>query len=298
MQTDKQIYQILASSPDAFRLLTGGITLSGAYRCRSVAIKALERRLDALFEPISGEGPLYVVEFQAQLDPVIYHRIITEVALCGLDSPQREVIGILIFTHHAIDPAPRLWQQVAERCEVLHVVYLEDILKEGFAHNPEDPILNTFLPWWLEDVEQLAQHAPVAYQVITNAPIEAGIRERLQEVFISWMLERFKHKRYEEVLAMLNILTPLEETVAYKQLFGMGWEKGVVVGEARGRIEGKVEGRREEAQRFLQRLLVRRFGPLSEAQEAQLAAASLEQLEGWSDQILDAESLEELLGKG
>ena len=51
---------------------------------------------------------------------------------------------------------------------------------EGFAHNPEDPILNTFLPWWLEDVEQLAQHAPVAYQVITNAPIEAGIRERLQ----------------------------------------------------------------------------------------------------------------------
>ena len=44
-------------------------------------------------------------------------------------------------------------------------------------------------------------------RVITNATLETGIRERLQKVFISWMLERFKHKLYEEVLAMLNILT-------------------------------------------------------------------------------------------
>jgi predicted transposase YdaD len=173
---------------------------------------------------------------------------------------------------------------------------LEDILEEGFAHKPADPIINTFLPWWLEDATQLAQHAPLAYRAITNATLDAGVRERLQEVFVSWMLERFKHKRYEEVMAMLNILTPLEETVAYKQLVGIGWKKGKVEGQVEGRVEGKVEGKREEAQRILQRLLARRFGPLSEAQQAQLAEATLEQLESWSDQILDAESLDALLG--
>ena len=93
---------------------------------------------------------------------------------------------------------------------------------------------------------------------------------------------------------MFNITTPLEETVAYKQLFEIGWQKGLVEGRARA----KAKEQREVTQRILRRLLVRRFGPLSEAQETQIAEASLEQLRGWCDQILDAESLEALLGSG
>ncbi|MFZ1642470.1 MAG: DUF2887 domain-containing protein [Candidatus Contendobacter sp.] len=66
MKTDKQIHALLASSPEAFRFLTGGIELPGPYQGRSVAFKELERRADHVFEPTSGDGPTYIIEVQAQ----------------------------------------------------------------------------------------------------------------------------------------------------------------------------------------------------------------------------------------
>ncbi len=50
MKTDKHFHLLLASSPEAFRFLTGGIVLNGPYHARSVTLKALERRIDQFFE--------------------------------------------------------------------------------------------------------------------------------------------------------------------------------------------------------------------------------------------------------
>jgi len=44
----------------------------------------------------------------------------------------------------------------------------------------------------------------------------------------------------------------------------------------------------------LERLLTRRFGPLSEATRQRLRDATLEQLERWTDNILDAATLEKV----
>ena len=79
---------------------------------------------------------------------------------------------------------------------------------------------------------------------------------------------------------MLHVLTPLEETRAYQELVGIGEKKG----------------RREGEAALLRRLLVRRFGALPAWAEEQLAQASLEQLETWGDQVLDAATLAEVLG--
>jgi hypothetical protein len=46
--------------------------------------------------------------------------------------------------------------------------------------------------------------------------------------------------------------------------------------------------------KVLERLLSRRFGPLSEATRQRLKNATLEQLERWTDTILDAATLEEV----
>lgn len=59
MITGQPIYQFLATGPEAFRVLTGGIALPGPYRFSSVTIKTLERRIDGLFEPVGHEGPVY-----------------------------------------------------------------------------------------------------------------------------------------------------------------------------------------------------------------------------------------------
>jgi len=62
------------------------------------------------------------------------------------------------------------------------------------------------------------------------------------------------------------------------------------------RAEGRVEGRVEGEANVLVRLLTRKFGPLPESTEAAIRAASLEQLDAWTDRVLDATSLDEVLG--
>lgn len=75
-----------------------------------------------------------------------------------------------------------------------------------------------------------------------------------------------------------------------------GLEKGLEKGLEQGLEKGLEKGRNDEARRILSRQITRRFGALSPATEARLAAASLEELELWADLILDAQSPEALFG--
>jgi predicted transposase/invertase (TIGR01784 family) len=65
-------------------------------------------------------------------------------------------------------------------------------------------------------------------------------------------------------------------------------------GEAKGRAEGRVEGLSEGAARTLVRLLTRRFGPVPAEARERISAASLEQLDLWSERVLDAETVDEV----
>jgi len=63
-----------------------------------------------------------------------------------------------------------------------------------------------------------------------------------------------------------------------------GMQQGLEQGLEQGRLEGKIEG--------LERLLVKRFGPLDEATRKRLDMATLEQLDRWTDRILDVSRVE------
>ncbi|MEZ4475245.1 MAG: Rpn family recombination-promoting nuclease/putative transposase [bacterium] len=80
-----------------------------------------------------------------------------------------------------------------------------------------------------------------------------------------------------------------------EQLIEKGIEKGIEIGLVRGREEGLEEGREEGQRASLRRLMERRFGPLSAAAEARVAAAGAGHLDAWLDAILVAPSLEALL---
>ena len=58
--------------------------------------------------------------------------------------------------------------------------------------------------------------------------------------------------------------------------------------------KGKREGRKEGQQNTIIKQLRVRFGPLSEAQEALVRAASTEQLDRWAEQIFNVNSIDEL----
>jgi len=60
--------------------------------------------------------------------------------------------------------------------------------------------------------------------------------------------------------------------------------------------QGLQQGLQQGEARVLRRLLIRRFGPLPPWADERLALASEAELEGWTDRVLDARSLEEVLG--
>jgi len=58
--------------------------------------------------------------------------------------------------------------------------------------------------------------------------------------------------------------------------------------------QGLQQGLQQEAHKLLQRQLTRRFGPLAPDTRARLEAATLDQLERWAENILDAATLEDV----
>jgi hypothetical protein len=58
----------------------------------------------------------------------------------------------------------------------------------------------------------------------------------------------------------------------------------------------KQQGIQQGETKLLRRQLTRRFGPLPDWAETRLAQATTEQCEEWADRLLDADSLEGVLG--
>jgi predicted transposase YdaD len=278
MKTDKQIYLLLAAHPDAFRLLTGGIELPGPYRGRSVVFKELERRADHVFEPDSGVGPVYLIEIQAQPRGDVYDRLVLELVLYRKAHPGQTVYGLVIFLDAGCDEPDSPWVGSLGTGPLLRPVYLDAVLAQAREREPDHPLLAVFLPLLANDRE-LAEQAPVAWRRLENLT-EPGSKVLL-DVFLSWLMERHQGRTFEEIMRMLQVLTPLEETVAYQQLVGIG----------------KKEGRQEEARAILRKQLGRRFGRLPAWAATRLEQAETAQLEAWAELIFDAASLEELLGR-
>ncbi len=74
-----------------------------------------------------------------------------------------------------------------------------------------------------------------------------------------------------------------------------GRQEGHAAGRQEGHAVGRQEGRRETRIEDLKRLLTRRFGELPAWAIARLEGATLDRLEVWLDEILDAATLEALL---
>jgi hypothetical protein len=56
MKTDPSIYEFLATGIEAYRVLSGGVTLSASYRFVSLTLKGIERRIDGIYEPEGHDG--------------------------------------------------------------------------------------------------------------------------------------------------------------------------------------------------------------------------------------------------
>jgi predicted transposase YdaD len=282
MKTDHPIYLFLSTGPEAFRVLTGGQRLEGAYRFCSLTIKGLERRLDGIFEPEGHAGPAYVVEFQGQGATTAWYNLLTKIGLYGEQHPERDVVGIAVFLRER--DIPRYPSGIGAASALATAVALDRILPEWLAREPDNPFVAVFAPLVIEDDSALRAQAPALWRTVHTAALPEATRQVLSDVLEFWFFERFRGLTAKEIWTMLNLITPIEETRAYQSIFAEGEAKG----EAKGRAEGKAGA--------LKRQVARRFGPMPLWAQRRIEAAPSAQLDTWLDGIFDATSLEALIG--
>ena len=282
MKTDHPIYLFLSAGAEAFRILTGGQELAGPYRFSSQTLKGLERRIDGLFEPEGHPGPVYVVEFQGQRADKAWYNLLTKIGLYGEEHPHRDVIGVGIFLREADVPTYPRWAN--DPTAPLFNVVLRRVLPDWLAREPDNPYVAVFAPLLIEDDADLRARAPTLWHTVQEAPLAEEVRDILTQVLEFWFFERFRGLTAKEVWAMLNLVTPIQETKAYQSIYAEG--------KAAGRDEGWAEGKAED----LKRLLRRRFDTLPPWAALRIDAASIAQLDAWLDGIFDAQSLEALIG--
>ncbi|MBK1699836.1 DUF2887 domain-containing protein [Thiococcus pfennigii] len=136
--------------------------------------------------------------------------------------------------------------------------------------------LRPVAPLLIVDDDDSRARAPVLWRSLQEAPLDAAVRDVLLQVLEFWFFERFRVLTAKEIWAMLNLVTPIQETKAYQSIF------------AEREVKGKVES--------LKRLLVRRFGPLPVWATQRVEAAPVAQVDAWLDAIFDAASVAELIG--
>lgn len=123
-------------------------------------------------------------------------------------------------------------------------------------------------------------------------------QQSLRRAFAVWLNRvllprRVPEASFPELTDLHEVRTMLAERV--KEWTREWREQGIQEGRREGRNEGLQEGLVEGERMVLLRLLVRKFGPLSDAQCHRLQSADAETVLDWSERVLTATSIDEVL---
>lgn len=100
----------------------------------------------------------------------------------------------------------------------------------------------------------------------------------------------------EEQAFIYHELSEREETAMLAQYIrNKGYEEGIQQGVQRGLEQGLREGARQEKISTLKRLLQRKFGSLPSWVDERIDQASKERLDDWTERLLEATSIRDLL---
>jgi flagellar biosynthesis/type III secretory pathway protein FliH len=130
-------------------------------------------------------------------------------------------------------------------------------------------------------------------------------RQRVLELFavLDWMMhlpDTLSQRLWQDIESIegetrMRYVTSIER-LAIARGMQKGMEQGLEQGLEQGIEQGMQHGKREEAAAIVAKLLTKRFGPLPESVRARMAQATLEQLDEWAERLLDAPSLDAVLG--
>jgi len=151
-------------------------------------------------------------------------------------------------------------------------------------------LVAVFQPLLAERETDLEHTAGGFYRTIKNSKLKRGVKEALEEVFVSWLLQRLPNRSKKEIEKMLiGELPELVETRAGQDILKIGEQRGRKIGEQRGLGQGLVEAAvilLESKRGRLTKSLRQRLQTLGAKQLRQLLAdaipwESLDPLDAW-----------------
>ena len=225
METDKQIYLIFQWQPQWVFLLLHETPPAGA-RFEALTLKSIEKRVDAAWVPADASLAILVAEFQGYDDGLIYVRIVQEMAMLRSQYPKREVRGLVFFLEARFDPDSDPWRQFVQ------VIYLDEALEQLSCEQPDHPMVAVFAPLFARSEEVLETEAAECYNRIDSPELDRASVAGLQEVFVSWLMQRLTYKGAKEIEEMLlGKLPDIRNTRSGQDLIAIGIEQGKLVGQ-------------------------------------------------------------------
>jgi hypothetical protein len=191
----------------------------------------------------------------------------------------REVQGIIFFAERRLDPRTKPW------ADLVRSVVLPDELRRLAERSPAHPLVAAFQPLLAESEAELEQTAGGFFRRIKTSKLKREVKEALEEVFLSWLIQRLPTRTRLEIQKMLiGELPELVETRAGQDLIEIGVERG----RAEGLVKAVVivlEGKRGRLTKSLRQRIQR----LTSEQLCQLLPTadtweSLDPLDAWLTQ--------------
>ncbi len=266
MKTDALIYQLFQFDPQSLCTLAQ-LDVDAVYDFHSITLKNTEKRLDGFFQSEDITAPNIFFESQGYPDPKIYWRLFREITMYyELYDDPRPFVAVVLFLDPADDPgAPPIFS--SDRVIRLNLADCLAML-EGRA-GP----WTVLKPLLLAHQSELPEEAKHWKKEIQGLNLPEHKEQNLIELLVYAVTQRFSDLTAEEILTMAQ-LTPLSETRSVRELTQRALNQGEL--------------------QILTRLLEQRFGALSSSLQAKLSQASHDELEAWSLQLLDANSLDDV----
>lgn len=217
MRTDALFYELFQTAPQTFFELLR-ITPLCDYRFESITVKASEKRIDGVIEPVDAEQPVYFLEVQALLDETIYWRTLREVATYFEQRPARHDNwqAVVLWLNKADDPGLRtlkpLSYKPASRLVSADLIKLLKQLPETAL------VLNVLRPLLAKSEREVRKHVVQWVEQIRQTPnLDPQTEEKLVAILSQLIEQKFRGLSYKELAAMLR-LTPLRETASVQEV--------------------------------------------------------------------------------
>ena len=151
------------------------------------------------------------------------------------------MVGVGVFLREQDVPPYPSW---ANRGDApLLRVSLRAVLPQWLAREPDNPYVAVFAPLLIEDDAELRARAPMLWRTVQTAAVPAEVRDVLGEVLEFWFFERFRGLTAKEIWAMLNLVTPIQETRAYQSIFAEGEAKAKPRARPKARPKARLKAR-------------------------------------------------------